>query len=75
MLCSSKGCPPKTGLFRRGSETGPLTVREMEVLGVHTHVSHVLAKLKLSSRMQAASFALREGLAPLQGTDPSAATQ
>jgi DNA-binding NarL/FixJ family response regulator len=35
-----------------------------------THVSHILTKLDLSSRTQAALYALREGLASLDGTDP-----
>ncbi|MDQ6773679.1 MAG: response regulator transcription factor [Candidatus Dormibacteraeota bacterium] len=34
---------------------------------VKTHVSNVLAKLRLQDRTQAAIFALREGLAPLEG--------
>jgi NarL family two-component system response regulator LiaR len=32
---------------------------------VRTHVSHILGKLQLSSRTQAALYALREGLATL----------
>jgi DNA-binding NarL/FixJ family response regulator len=34
---------------------------------VHVHVRHVLAKLGVSSRTQAAAVALREGLVPLGG--------
>jgi NarL family two-component system response regulator LiaR len=38
---------------------------------VRTHVSHILSKLHLASRTQAALYALREGLASLgEGTDP-----
>lgn len=33
---------------------------------VHTHVSKILTKLNLSSRTQAALYALRKGLAPLE---------
>jgi NarL family two-component system response regulator LiaR len=36
---------------------------------VRTHVSHILAKLKLSSRTQAALYALRKGLASLGDID------
>ena len=36
---------------------------------VRTHVSSILAKLKLSSRTQAALYALREGIASLQDPD------
>ena len=36
---------------------------------VRTHVSHILAKLKLSSRTQAALYALRKGLASLDDID------
>jgi NarL family two-component system response regulator LiaR len=32
---------------------------------VRTHVSHILSKLRLTSRTQAALYALREGLASL----------
>jgi NarL family two-component system response regulator LiaR len=32
---------------------------------VRTHVSNILAKLHLANRTQAALYALREGLAPL----------
>jgi NarL family two-component system response regulator LiaR len=42
---------------------------------VRTHVSHILAKLQLDSRTQAALYALREGLAslhPTAGTTPDA---
>ena len=38
---------------------------------VRTHVSHILAKLKLSSRTQAALYALRRGLASLEDVDAS----
>ena len=38
---------------------------------VRTHVSRILAKLELSSRTQAALYALREGLAvPPNGDSP-----
>ena len=38
---------------------------------VRTHVSHILSKLHLASRTQAALCALREGLASLgEATDP-----
>lgn len=40
---------------------------------VRTHVSNILTKLNLSSRTQAALFALREGWASLDGTDTLAA--
>ncbi|MBN1581608.1 MAG: response regulator transcription factor, partial [Anaerolineae bacterium] len=33
---------------------------------VRTHVSHILTKLELSSRTQAALYALRRGLASLE---------
>jgi NarL family two-component system response regulator LiaR len=36
---------------------------------VRTHVSHILAKLDLSSRTQAALYALRRGLASLDDAD------
>ncbi len=39
-----------------------LTVSEATV---RTHVSHILAKLELSSRTQAALYALRKGIASL----------
>jgi NarL family two-component system response regulator LiaR len=39
---------------------------------VRTHVSSILSKLNLCSRTQAALYALREGLASLQGVDASA---
>jgi DNA-binding NarL/FixJ family response regulator len=39
---------------------------------VRTHVSSILAKLKLSSRTQAALYALREGLTPLHNANTSA---
>jgi NarL family two-component system response regulator LiaR len=44
-----------------------LTISEATV---RTHVSNILAKLDLSSRTQAALYALREGLAPLHATAP-----
>jgi NarL family two-component system response regulator LiaR len=74
----------------RGSDSDPLTEREIEVLQlvargqtnrdiserlaiseatVRTHVSNILAKLKLGSRTQAALYALREGLASLHDDD------
>lgn len=34
---------------------------------VRTHVSNILAKLNLTNRTQAARFAIREGLAPVEG--------
>jgi NarL family two-component system response regulator LiaR len=37
---------------------------------VRTHVSHILAKLELSSRTQAALYALRKGLASLEDVNP-----
>jgi NarL family two-component system response regulator LiaR len=37
---------------------------------VRTHVSHILAKLNLSSRTQAALYALRKGWASLQDAEP-----
>ena len=43
-----------------------LTVSEATV---RTHVSHILAKLELSSRTQAALYALRKGLASLDDDD------
>jgi len=43
-----------------------LTVSEATV---RTHVSHILAKLELSSRTQAALYALRQGLASLHDDD------
>jgi two-component system, NarL family, response regulator LiaR len=36
---------------------------------VRTHVSNILAKLNLGSRTQAALYALREGLVPLNGAE------
>jgi NarL family two-component system response regulator LiaR len=45
-------------------------IAEALVIGVgtvRTHVSHILAKLHLANRTQAALYALREGLAPLAG--------
>lgn len=45
-----------------------LTISEATV---RTHVSHILAKLELSSRTQAALYALRKGLALLQDDDTS----
>jgi NarL family two-component system response regulator LiaR len=44
-----------------------LTISEATV---RTHVSNILAKLNLSSRTQAALYALREGLASLNETEP-----
>ena len=47
-------------------------IAEALVIGVgtvRTHVSNILAKLHLANRTQAALFALREGLAPLDGSD------
>jgi len=47
-------------------------IAETLVIGVgtvRTHVSNILAKLHLANRTQAALFALREGLAPLEGND------
>jgi NarL family two-component system response regulator LiaR len=41
---------------------------------VRTHVSSILAKLRLSSRTQAALYALRQGIASLQDTDAPLAT-
>jgi len=43
-----------------------LTISEATV---RTHVSHILAKLELSSRTQAALYALRKGLASLDDVD------
>lgn len=43
-----------------------LTISEATV---RTHVSHILTKLNLSSRTQAALYALREGLTSLHDTD------
>jgi NarL family two-component system response regulator LiaR len=37
---------------------------------VRTHVSHILAKLNLASRTQAALYALRKGWASLQDAEP-----
>jgi DNA-binding NarL/FixJ family response regulator len=37
---------------------------------VRTHVSHILAKLNLDSRTQAALYALRRGWASLQDSEP-----
>ena len=45
---------------------GQLAISEATV---RTHVSHILAKLKLSSRTQAALYALRKGLASLDDID------
>jgi NarL family two-component system response regulator LiaR len=45
-----------------------LEIAETLVIGegtVRTHVSNILAKLHLANRTQAALYALREGLAPL----------
>ena len=45
-------------------------IAEALVIGVgtvRTHVSNILAKLHLANRTQAALYALREGLAPLNG--------
>ena len=39
---------------------------------VRTHVSHILAKLELSSRTQAALYALRRGLASLEDAEEAA---
>jgi NarL family two-component system response regulator LiaR len=38
---------------------------------VRSHVSSILRKLQLASRTQAALYALREGLASLDETEPS----
>lgn len=48
-----------------------LTISEATV---RTHVSNILGKLNLSSRTQAALYALREGLASLNETEPVATT-
>jgi DNA-binding NarL/FixJ family response regulator len=37
---------------------------------VRTHVSSILGKLQLASRTQAALYALREGIAPLEEDAP-----
>ena len=37
---------------------------------VRSHVSAILRKLQLASRTQAALYALREGIASLEDTDP-----
>ena len=45
-------------------------IAEALVIGVgtvRTHVSNILGKLHLANRTQAALYALREGLAPLDG--------
>ena len=50
-------------------------IAEALVIGVgtvRTHVSNILAKLHLANRTQAALYALREGLAPLDGQISSA---
>jgi NarL family two-component system response regulator LiaR len=44
-----------------------LTISEATV---RTHVSNILTKLNLSSRTQAALYALREGLASLNDCEP-----
>jgi NarL family two-component system response regulator LiaR len=48
--------------FSNRDIAGELTVSEATV---RTHVSHILAKLELSSRTQAALYALRKGLVSL----------
>jgi DNA-binding NarL/FixJ family response regulator len=53
---------PRSGL-------NALTERERAVLVLVAHVSHVLRKLQLTSRTQAALVAVREGLVP-PGTAP-----
>ena len=47
--------------------SGLLTISEATV---RTHVSNILSKLDLCSRTQAALYALREGLLPLDQTEP-----
>ena len=45
---------------------------EISATTVSKHVSNILSKLHLASRTQAALYALREGLASLNGTSPIA---
>lgn len=47
-------------------------VLEISTTTVSKHVSNILSKLHLASRTQAALYALREGLASLNGTRPTA---
>jgi NarL family two-component system response regulator LiaR len=41
----------------------------VSVTTIHTHVSKILAKLNVTSRTQAALYALRKGLVTLDDTD------
>ena len=41
---------------------------------VRVHVSNILSKLHLASRTQVALYALREGLASLEDTEPESET-
>lgn len=41
---------------------------------VRTHVGHVLGKLRVSNRVEAALYALQKGLVPLDALDPAART-
>jgi len=82
--CSDRGPMPEA-LTKREVEVLQLLARgqsnwqiaEQLAIGegtVRAHVSNILAKLRLSSRTQAALYALREGLASLDDThDPAVA--
>jgi NarL family two-component system response regulator LiaR len=58
------------GLVARGQSNRAISEQlDISEATVRTHMSNILAKLKLDSRTQAALYALREGLVPLHESD------
>lgn len=77
---SSEGASDTASLTEREKEVLQLLARgqsnrqisewlDISEATVRTHVSNILAKLNLSSRTQAALYALREGLVPVHDTE------
>ncbi len=61
-------------LVARGQSNRQISERlKISEATVRTHVSNILAKLNLSSRTQAALYALREGLVPIHDTEATIA--
>jgi NarL family two-component system response regulator LiaR len=58
------------GLVAHGQSNRDISAElDISEATVRTHMSNILAKLKLDSRTQAALYALREGLVPLHESD------
>jgi DNA-binding CsgD family transcriptional regulator len=55
-------------LWRTGTATDRFRSAWISEATVRTHMSSTLAKLNLSSRTQAALYAVREGLVPVHST-------